>query len=201
MGGADISTKCRGGRKDGSPAPRPQIYMFGDPRKGSEARGSAETCETTPGLHMETKMPNGAHRRNTQRMRSPRVAAIAASVANALCEYGMAEKILLVVGSTSAYCAGGMGRISFAKLQRQIRRRSAGAKYLSLRAPHGDKYADFAWQIKEEARGCAVIFDSLVPLGEWEDDEAPVEYIQSMALMVTERRAGDFAAYLGTSDG
>ena len=134
-------------------------------------------------------------------MNHQRPEAVDAPVENALREYGVAGKRLLVVGIADAYCVGRMGRISCAKLQRQLRRRVDGDRYLSLRASSGTTYVDFARQKKEAVLDIAEISDSLVLLGRWGDAAAPVGYIQTMAIMAADIWTDPCADYSGTSDG
>ena len=126
--------------------------------------------------------------------------AVAVSIANALRRNKVAGKILVVGDSTAAYCVDIMRHVSFATLQRKIRRRVSGVAYLSLRAPSGAKYVDFAQQIKEAAIRSSEVFDSLVLLGGWSDDASPKEYIRNMAKAVAEMRVGPFAPFLAASD-
>ena len=103
--------------------------------------------------------------------------------------------------SAAAYCVGAMAHISASKLQRKIRRRVSGAKYVSLRASSWAKYVGFCQQIKDAAIGRSGVFDSLVLLGGRKDDAPPNDYIRGMAKVIAEIWSDPFTPYLGTSDG
>ena len=199
---ASIVTKYR--RKgDGCLSGKPHMYMFkqvpqgfGDTWKDSNQREQSwrayggEVIEWLPPQNYEDW-----YDRN-----HPMADAVAVSIANALRRNKVAGKILVVGDSTAAYCVDIMRHVSFATLQRKIRRRVSGVAYLSLRAPSGAKYVDFAQQIKEAAIRSSEVFDSLVLLGGWSDDASPKEYIRNMAKAVAEMRVGPFAPFLAASD-
>ena len=174
---ARIATKKRA--KGGSTfevSGRPQMYMFkqvpqgfGDTWRDSDNR---EESRAAYGGEVIEWMPPKNYEDWYDRNR-PKPGAIADSVANSLRKNKVDGKILLVGDSAAAYCVDRKGHVSFATLQRQIRRRVSGVKYLSLRPSSGAKYVDFLRQIKEAAIGSSVLLDSLVLLGGWNDGASP----------------------------
>ena len=203
MGGTCTPTNRVAGRKEGSRSASPQIYMFAQIPQGFE--GTWMDSNKREDLWVEyggkvTQWRPPAKYEEWYDWNRPNPEAIATSIANALREYKVAGKILLVGDSTAAYCVSRIAHISATELQRQIRRRVDGVTYVSLRASSLAKYVDFARQIKEAAIGSSEVFDSLVLLGGWNDDAPPNDYIRSMAKLLTEMRPGPFAPYPGTSD-